>query len=561
MNFRILKNNAILGVTTSMMKAPILTLRYLLFGILFVVTNGVMAHNFEAPSVDFIPTLPQDRSEDSDNDSEDELEIESGGIISTDELVCSDAIPAGIKNVTSPSGDIEGFLIIKWEKKIASGPWTEIPGATTLDYFPGPIVETTQYRRACRESIHQPWKYSNIVTKTIVPAIENVTVSLTNITCKGGKNGQASANVTGGTPGYTYEWSTGDSEAEVSDLTAGTYWLKVIDANECAYETNIFTLIEPEFSVEAEEIYSFEPTCPGMSNGAIFVEAFYGEPPYTFEWSNGNTGNANFDIPSGEYEVTVVDALGCSNKLTGLTLDEPEEFKLVDNTRSVTCFGKADGATEIEAGGGTAPYNYFWPDGSNAQLRTDLAAGVYTIGVTDYNGCYYTENITIAEPDPLDVDQYTVNNKICNASINAVPVGGTAPYTFEWDNGSTQGFITGLCPGEYTVEITDVNGCMTTETMAIGADYATEDISVQLIVNPYSGGSIVIKLPFEDEVDVRIYNTSGQLIEVISDTDKHANADQELQIDLDLNKYSNGYYLIAISTGGLSLTEKVVITK
>ncbi|MFT5823254.1 MAG: hypothetical protein ACI8ZM_004515, partial [Crocinitomix sp.] len=207
----------------------------------------------------------------------------------------------------------------------------------------------------------------------------------------------------------------------------------------------------------------------------------------------------------------------------------------------------------------TPPYTYTWPDGSYGPAKGELLAGTYAINVIDFNGCIFSEEITVVQPEDLEISPYTVNNKICKASVNIIPNGGTAPYTYEWEDGTTSSVKTHLCPGFYTVEVTDNNGCETSETIEILAEIAEEDISIRVIVNPFNQeGNIVIKLPFDDYADVRIYSPTGQLVQVF--LHQEAEANQEINLSLDLDKYSNGVYILEVLSGGLSTSDKVIVT-
>ncbi len=125
--------------------------------------------NFDSQISPQIKTRTDNNGENNDDESS---SIDSAGEISFDENICTRGLPSPIKNESSPSGDFEGLLMIRWEKRTLSEPWTLIPSATVLTYSPDEIIETTLFRRGCRESIHDPWQYSNVVTKTIVQGIE-----------------------------------------------------------------------------------------------------------------------------------------------------------------------------------------------------------------------------------------------------------------------------------------------------------------------------------------------------------------------------------------------------
>jgi hypothetical protein len=256
----------------------------------------------------------------------------------------------------------------------------------------------------------------------------------------------------------------------------------------------------------------------------------------------------------------VKDAIGCESSIEGIVLNEPAPLEIEKIATSSSCFENADGTVYLNADGGTFPYYYAWSDGTTTASRTDLTKGTYTFQVMDYNGCITTDEITVTGPDELVVTPVVVNNIICKASINIVPDGGTAPYNFMWEDGETTASLDNLCPGEYEIKITDAMGCETTETLSISALVVSETIQINVAINPYGEkGNIKIQVPYLKSTDVRIYAANGQIIESfleINPTDL-----KEIQVNLDLNNYSDGIYFVVVDNSGLSQSEKIMISK
>ncbi|MBE1615962.1 SprB repeat-containing protein, partial [Flavobacterium sp. SaA2.13] len=112
--------------------------------------------------------------------------------------------------------------------------------------------------------------------------------------------------------------------------------------------------------------------------------------------------------------------------------------------------------------GGTAPYTYVWNTTATTQDLTGLPAGTYEVTVTDANGCTATASVTVTQPTVLSASG-TATNVSCNAGSNGAVdltvTGGTAPYTYVWNNAATTQDLTGLTASTYDVTVTDANGC------------------------------------------------------------------------------------------------------
>lgn len=505
----------------------------------------------------FQPKNPQINS--SESGGVGEAGSSTGGEIYGFEKICDEGTPFTISSVSFPFDIAEG-LIIKWEKKTAATGWITIPDAS-LDFLnPEYITETTLYRRACRQNVSQPWLYSNVIAKEIVEGIKATFVTRDNVTCKDGNNGSAEIDVIGGQPDYTIYWSNGAFGPIVENLTVGTYFAFVVDANGCIHTSDVFAIQEPVVSVELNDFFVIDPTCSDTKDGGIFVDAINGVLPYSYTWSTGETGPINMDLSGGTYSVTVKDAIGCESTIEGIVLTAPVPMEIKKMTTASSCFENADGTVYLNVDGGTFPYYYAWWDGKTTFSRTDLTVGTYTFQVMDNNGCVTTDEVTVLGPNELIATPVVVNNIICKASINVVPDGGTAPYNFMWEGGETTASLDNLCPGDYEIKITDAMGCETSEILSISALVVSETIQIDVAMNPYGEkGNIKIMVPYMKSTDVRIYAANGQIVETfleIIPTDA-----KKIEVDLDLNNYSDGVYFVVVDNSGLSQSEKIMISK
>lgn len=302
-----------------------------------------------------------------------------------------------------------------------------------------------------------------IITKSVtvgqVPTMVLVQ-SQTNVTCYGGNNGSATVSVSGGTPGYTYQWMpSGGTGATATNLSAGTYNLTVTDASGCTYGV-YYTINQPEQLVAT--VVQTNVACNGGNYGSALATAFGGTAPYTYSWSNGSTIRSISQVTAGNYTVTVTDANGCSAQ-KNITITEPDALTATTSTVN-TCYSGATGSASVQASGGTAPYTYNWyPNVSNGPTASGLAAGSYSVTVVDNNGCPITKQISILQSPELTATISTTKSCAGSATGEAsVQIsGGTGSYTYTWSPGniSNDPMLTDLAPGNYSILVVDSAGC------------------------------------------------------------------------------------------------------
>jgi hypothetical protein len=301
--------------------------------------------------------------------------------------------------------------------------------------------------------------YSTSVTIT-EPALLTSSTTSNDVTCYGGNDGNATITANGGTAPYTYEWNTRDLTASIYTIPAGSYTATVTDANGCTSTSTVTINQGPELVITSSIT---EPLCNGGSEGSATVTVNGGTAPYTYSWTgNASTSNSIANVVAGTYTVNVTDANGCIGS-SNVVVTEPAPIAVVFTATPVTCHGGNDGSAIATASGGTDPYTYRWACGINGPDLTGRTAGLYTLVVTDANGCTGTFSTTITEPNPITLTVNKINvscNKGSNGAINIIATnGGTAPYTYLWSTGNTGTMISGIPAGNYKVTITDANGC------------------------------------------------------------------------------------------------------
>jgi len=306
-------------------------------------------------------------------------------------------------------------------------------------------------------------EYSEIIISGVVSLADNGF----EIGCFGDSTGSIDLTVIGGSGGpYIYSWSSGQISEDLSDLSAGSYTVLVEDNSGCeSIET--FDLTQPDQIIITESHENL--LCNGDSDGSIDITVTGGSENYTYAWSNGQTTEDISDLPSGTYTLIVTDSDNCTESLD-IIIEEPEILDVssvifsYDCGFNISCQGNNDGSIDLEVVGGAAPYTYAWSNGQESQDLSGLSAGIYSVTITDENGCFVDSEYIILEPDALTATATYSEDVLCvdgsDAFIDLDVDGACAPYTYEWSNGETSQDLSGVSAGTYSVNITDENGCL-----------------------------------------------------------------------------------------------------
>ncbi len=270
---------------------------------------------------------------------------------------------------------------------------------------------------------------------------------------------------------YLYNWQgsgTFSPDGALSEIEVGSYSVVVQDANGC--EEN-FTFDVPEgLSLEAGVNPAVPPTCNGDSDGSISISIQIANEPVQFDFGNGlQSSNELNNIPAGTYNVYAIDAAGCEGFFTINVVDFPP-LQLSIDPLDISCFGAMDGSITVTPSGGAGGYTFLWSNGETTDVIENLAAGVYSVTVTDENGCTAVADADIIEPDELALTVEAVD-VICfgdeTGVITVTAMGGTPPFEYSADgiNFQAEPTLTGLAAGNYQVVVRDSRGCL----VSIGA--------------------------------------------------------------------------------------------
>lgn len=318
----------------------------------------------------------------------------------------------------------------------------------------------------------------------------DVSINVTNPSC-GNADGEASVDITGGTSPYSYYWYDEFNDvlfgttATVTGLNTGGIWVTVTDANGCTKDDSGPVNNSNAPTVNLTKI---DALCGEL--GLLLASASGGATPYTYEWVNGDnpgvvigTGESLTDLTGGFYGLAVTDAMGCVS-VNGRDIFETDAVSLTLTSSDVSSAGASDGSADVVATGGNSSYTYNWSNGESNDAISGLSGGIYTVTVTDSDGCEGIESVAVSEPGvcSLGAEVNTTNASLNGASdgtASAVAIGGTSSFTYEWSNGSTEPSITGLTDGTYSVTITDANSC----TAEASGTVAEPACAVNLMLN------------------------------------------------------------------------------
>lgn len=293
--------------------------------------------------------------------------------------------------------------------------------------------------------------------------------------CSGSGNGTAEAVATLGTEPYSFLWSDGQTGAVATGLAEGFYTVTATDAFGC--ENTATVQITSGDDLELFVTSNYE-TCIGSEDAKSTVNVFNGEEPFTYEWSDGQTTQIATNLGAGTYGVTVTDANGCSQSATTEVELSPEGLWIMLSATDAAC-GEDDGTIHVGVMTGVAPYDYEWSDASigNTADPVNLSAGIYSVTVTDSNGCTASEEIVVESSDQVSVTT-TSSDATCDegGSASVIINSGQEPYNILWSNDANTTNVNDLAPGTYTVEVSDANGCFGMATVFISDDCETCEV-------------------------------------------------------------------------------------
>ncbi len=285
--------------------------------------------------------------------------------------------------------------------------------------------------------------------------------------CFGDANGSIAINIpTGAAAPLTYSMNGGAYQASntFSPLGAGTYYPTVRDNNGCLYKDTLVITEPADMTVTGNTIMA---NCFGQSGKAYVQTISNGITPYTYSWDTGATTDTLTTV-AGTHKVVITDSNGCKDSVT-VTVTEPNRLDIDTVVTAASCPLVANGRIVASASGGTTPYTFNRNTGAYGASGTfsSLLTGTYLIHVKDAKGCLDSASVFIAA-GPTPIVDAPNDTAVCSGARVTLSGSGTAPITYAWTNGISNGVqFTATVTRTYVLTGTDPNGCKSTDSTTV----------------------------------------------------------------------------------------------
>jgi uncharacterized repeat protein (TIGR01451 family) len=299
------------------------------------------------------------------------------------------------------------------------------------------------------------------------------------------------ADVQGGSGNYEYLWSTAETSPTIEVLPSPgeIYYVQVNDDLQgCMGVDSVVMMPHDPISLSFNVI---DVSCHGGFDGCVEALPVGGTPPYTYTWNFGATGKLECNLPAGPYIVTITDSNGCTAE-GEVSIGEPNFYDLqIFEAQAPTCESSNDGAITIIVTGGTPPYWYQWSTGDNVENLSGLPPGIYTVTVTDVNGCSITQSYELLPQIIADAGP----DQLIDCINTTVTIDGTGSSTgpdisYEWT--TSDGVIVAgantltpviAAPGTYYLTVTDNStpDCFSVDEVTVLSDFISPTLGFDLI--------------------------------------------------------------------------------
>ncbi len=345
-----------------------------------------------------------------------------------------------------------------------------------------------------------------------------------NLACHGDSTGYGYMVPSGGKSPYSYNWNVIPTvfDSTINQLSQGnSQWAMAIDANGC-FATDTFNVLAPStFSANALMLDSV--TCYGGSDGSAYALTFGGTGASSFQWSNTASSDTVSGLVQGDLYLTATDSSGCTAMDTVQIFEATEILTTTavltnHNGFALPCAGDTTGQGVVSVTGGSGGYSYSWSTGSNSDTINNVSAGQYLVTVTDNKGCFKVDTLTLIEPDTLNVSITSDTNIFGNhvdcylgqtAEIYSAVNGGSGAIQYSWSTSTpnSNDTLSNVGAGTYWLNIVDVNGCVSSDTIDL---YEPSQLNViTTVLSNYNGFDISCNGLADGEISVNASGSNG----------------------------------------------------
>lgn len=390
------------------------------------------------------------------------------------------------------------------------------------------------------------------------PYLDTINVVSTFPLCNGDANGSVSISAAGGVSPYTYSWSTTATTSTITGLTAGSYTYTITDAAGCT-RTDFINLIDPP--VLTSTITATNASCFGSADGSAMIATTGGNSNCTYLWSTNATGASINGLVAGTYTCVATDINGCS-VTNSVSITEPTQLQLsVTDPSNPTSCSVNDGYIDMATSGGTPGYSYLWSNSATTEDITGLGGGVYSLTVTDTNGCSATVSVTLSAPNAPSATLVLTDTLLCEQP-GAITLSGGSPSGGTWSGPGVSGNQfdpmaagAGIHAIIYTI-YDSLSGCtgFATDTIEVVNCVGTNELAfnkVSIYPNPTNGTLIVETASAGSTIE--IINISGQILTTVNVTG--------VRIELNLSAFEDGVYFVRVINDNSVNTERVLLNR
>ena len=325
------------------------------------------------------------------------------------------------------------------------------------------------------------------------------------LSCFDSEDGSISLEVSGGSGTISILWENGTETLTRTSLDAGSYTVLIKDENDCTIEEEF--IIE---SIEQLEIIGevIQDECLETSAGEIILNVSGGTGEYEINWSNGSDDLIQDELEAGIYTVSITDENNCQAEAS-FEISAGFELNLQETIVDLDCFESNDGSISIEVIDNPENLSYTWNNGHDGTEISDLEAGIYSLTVSNANDCERFFEFEIEEPEAIVVNAEVTDVNCYSEETGELmidPEGGTAPYEINVLDGSnnsisTESVIRDLTAGNYTIQVRDINNCMTELTVEINqGEQLLADFTIEEILCPGDLGKIEASSNVEEQI-------------------------------------------------------------